>query len=109
MMPVTREQSRCSAYRQIVCLVAAACCAGAGCAQQMATPLTMAQRTSVGQGMGTFRISGRVVDAQGGTPLARCVVAIVDVKHGFGGRTVLTGDDGHFLFEGVPSSKYRLS
>ena len=56
-----------------------------------------------------YRISGRVVDAQGGTPLARCVVEIVDVKHGFGARTVLTGEDGRFLFEGVSPSKYRLS
>ena len=75
----------------------------------MATPPSMAQQASVQHDAGTYRISGRVVDAQGGTPLARCVVEIVDVKHGFGSRTVLTGEDGRFLFEGVSPSKYRLS
>ena len=95
--------------RKLVSVVLAACCACAGGARQMATPPSMALRTSVGQGVGTYRISGRVVDAQGGTPLARCVMEIVDVKHGFGARTVLTGEDGRFLFEGVSPSKYRLS
>jgi hypothetical protein len=109
MMAENRKQSRCSGCRELVCVVLAACCACAGGAQQTTTPPSMVQHASVQQDVGTYRISGRVVDAQGGTPLARCVVAIVDVKRGFGGRTVLTGDDGRFLFEGVPSSKYRLS
>jgi Carboxypeptidase regulatory-like domain len=109
MMTENQKRSRCSACRELACLVLAACCACASGAQQTATPPSMAQQASVQHDAGTYRISGRVVDAQGGTPLARCVVEIVDVKHGFGARTVLTGEDGRFLFEGVSPSKYRLS
>jgi protocatechuate 3,4-dioxygenase beta subunit len=105
MMTENRKQPHRSTCRELACLVLAACCACAGGAQQMATP----QQASVQHDAGTYRISGRVVDAQGGTPLARCVMEIVDVKHGFGARTVLTGEDGRFLFEGVSPSKYRLS
>jgi protocatechuate 3,4-dioxygenase beta subunit len=36
-------------------------------------------------------------------------VEIIDVKHGLGARTVLTGEDGRFIFEGVSPSKYGLS
>ena len=56
-----------------------------------------------------YRTSGQVLDATSETPIPRCVVEIVDVKRGFGSRTVLTGEDGRFRFEGVPASKYRLS
>jgi protocatechuate 3,4-dioxygenase beta subunit len=109
MMARCRKQPRCSACRELAFLVLAACCAYAGGAQQTAQAPSMAPQASAQQGVGTYRISGRVVDAQGGTPLARCVMEVVDVKHGFGVRTVLTGEDGRFLFEGVSPSKYRLS
>ena len=108
-MAVSRKQSHRSACRELAFLVLAACCAWAGVAQQAATAPRTAPQASVQQYVGTYRISGRVADAQGGNPLARCVVEIVDVKHGFGARTVLTGEDGSFNFEGVSRSKYRLS
>jgi hypothetical protein len=50
-----------------------------------------------------------VVDARSGAALSRCVVEIVDVKHGPEPRTLLTGEDGRFFFDGIPASKYRLS
>ena len=99
-----RKQAHRSAGRELVSVVFAVCCACAAAAQQAATAPNVTQQSTQ-----AYRISGRVVDAQGGTPLARCVVEIVDVKHGFGARTVLTGEDGRFLFEGVSPSKYRLS
>jgi Carboxypeptidase regulatory-like domain len=63
----------------------------------------------VEEDMPGYRTSGQVLDATSETPIPRCVVEIVDVKRGFGSRTMLTGEDGRFRFEGVPASKYRLS
>jgi protocatechuate 3,4-dioxygenase beta subunit len=109
MTAVNGKRSRCSACHEFAFLALAACCACPGVAQQLPTARAVAPQRSVQQDGGPYRISGRVVDAQGGNPLARCVVEIVDVKHGFGARTVLTGEDGSFIFEGVSPSKYQLS
>jgi protocatechuate 3,4-dioxygenase beta subunit len=100
-----RRKHRCRTFCfKLACLMLAVCSAGAAGAQQQATVPGPGQ-----QGVQTYRISGRVVDAHGGESLPRCVVEIVDVKHGFGARTVLTSEDGRFVFEGVSPSKYRLS
>ncbi len=42
------------------------------------------------------RISGTVVSAASGSPLAGARVSITDVKDRKNQRTLLTGDDGHF-------------
>jgi hypothetical protein len=98
-----------SGKQSLAFVMLAVCCACAAGAQQTPTAPNMTPQGSVQHDVRTYRISGRVVDAHDGTPLARCVVEIVDVKHGFGARTVLTGEDGRFLFDGVALSKYRLS
>lgn len=103
------ERRQRSACRELGFLVLAIWCAYAGGAQRASTAQGMAQQDSVQPGVGAYRISGRVIDAHGGSSIPRCVVEIVDVKHGFGVRTVLTGEDGRFIFEGVSPSKYRLS
>jgi hypothetical protein len=55
---------------------------------------------------GQFRIAGTVVNAKGGSPLARCRVTISDTKNQ-NERFVISGDDGHFEFH-VPAGRYRL-
>jgi hypothetical protein len=77
-------------------LLLVACCAVTCGAQQVTTAPT-------------YRISGRVVDAHSGAALPRCVVEIIDVKHGSGSRQQYAGEDGHFSFDGLSASKYRLS
>ncbi|HZU43675.1 MAG TPA: carboxypeptidase regulatory-like domain-containing protein [Terriglobales bacterium] len=55
-----------------------------------------------------FQISGTVVNASGGQPLARIEVSIASVE----GRVPLhtiTADDGYFSFTGLSSGKYALS
>ncbi len=54
------------------------------------------------------RISGTVVSAASGSPLAGARVSITDVKDRKNQRTLLTGDDGHFSFPHVPPGKYSL-
>jgi 5-hydroxyisourate hydrolase-like protein (transthyretin family) len=57
-------------------------------------------------------ISGKVVDANSGAPLARCSVQIDPTGQGGqsgSARSVVTADDGQFIFEGVAPGKYRLS
>ena len=103
MVP-SQDQPHRSACCRLAALLLAACCACVAGAQ----PASSAPG-AVGQDMPGYRISGQVVDATSETPIPRCVVEIVDVKRGFGSRTVLTGEDGRFRFEGVPASKYRLS
>ena len=56
----------------------------------------------------TYRISGKVVDAHTGAALARCSVQIADVKERSESRTVTSGDEGVFSFDGLPAGKYRL-
>ena len=58
---------------------------------------------------GTYRISGRVVDAHTGVVLARCSVQISDTKERSSTQTVVTSDDGHFSFENLALGKYSLT
>lgn len=71
---------------------------GLACLAQNASP-----------GAQTYRISGRVVDARSGAALTRCSVQIVNVKNSHQSRMVNSGDDGGFVFEGLPQGKYSLS
>ena len=56
----------------------------------------------------TYRISGKVVDAHTGAPLARCSVRVADVKDRGETRSVTSADDGGFRFEGLLVGKYSL-
>ena len=57
----------------------------------------------------TWRISGKAVDALSGAPLARCSVEIGPPSNGGGSRSMETGEDGQFVFDGLAQGKYRLS
>ena len=64
-----------------------------------------AQRTQIPYG--PYRISGTVVSAKGGNPLARARVTIGDAKHRESVESLITGEDGRFEFH-VPAGKYSL-
>ena len=55
------------------------------------------------------RISGKVVDARSGAPLARCSVEISPTSESGVTRSMETGEDGLFLFDGLAQGKYSLS
>ena len=57
----------------------------------------------------TWRISGKVVDALSGAPLARCSVEIGPTEDRGASRSIETGNDGVFAFDGLAQGKYRLS
>jgi protocatechuate 3,4-dioxygenase beta subunit len=57
----------------------------------------------------TLRISGKVVDSLSGAPLTRCSVEVVPTDDRGASRSVETGSDGLFAFEGLSPGKYRLS
>jgi Carboxypeptidase regulatory-like domain len=57
----------------------------------------------------TWRISGKVVDALSGAPLARCSVEIGPTADRGASRSMETGNDGLFAFDGLAQAKYRLS
>ena len=56
----------------------------------------------------TWRISGKAVDALSGQPLARCSVEIGPAADRGASRSMETGEDGQFVFEGLAQGKYRL-
>jgi hypothetical protein len=56
-----------------------------------------------------FRVSGVVVDALGGQPLARAQVILSRQGAHDWVQTVTTGDGGRFAFENVPAGQYVLS
>jgi Carboxypeptidase regulatory-like domain len=57
----------------------------------------------------SWRISGKAVDALSGAPLARCSVEIGPTSDGGASRSMETGEDGQFVFDGLAQGKYRLS
>jgi protocatechuate 3,4-dioxygenase beta subunit len=57
----------------------------------------------------SFEISGTLVDAATGHPLARAHVAIASVSARGPLRVVVTGEDGAFRFDGVSKGKYTLT
>jgi hypothetical protein len=66
-------------------------------------------RQSEQSGPATWRIGGKVVDALSGVSLTRCSVEIEATENGGASRSVETGSDGLFAFDGVEQGKYRLS
>jgi Carboxypeptidase regulatory-like domain len=55
------------------------------------------------------RISGKVVDGKSGQALAQCVVEISPTMQRQQSLSLTTGDDGRFLFTGLPVGKYALT
>ncbi len=60
-------------------------------------------------GAPAYRISGKVIDAHTGAPVARCSVQIADVKDRGQPMTTISADDGTFSFDRLPLGKYSLS
>jgi hypothetical protein len=60
------------------------------------------------QGAGFFRVAGTIVSATEGHPLSRARVTLQDAKNREKQVFMITGDDGHFEFAGVPAGKYSL-
>jgi protocatechuate 3,4-dioxygenase beta subunit len=56
-----------------------------------------------------WHISGKVVDARSGQPLARCVVEINPTDNRSQSLSLESGDDGQFDFGGLRPGKYDLS
>ena len=56
-----------------------------------------------------WKISGVVVDATSSAPLARAQVAIAPVTKRNEFRTLVTGEEGRFLFDNVEPGKYTLT
>jgi hypothetical protein len=57
---------------------------------------------------GSYRIAGKMVNSISGAPVSQAVVTIANVADRSDTKSVLTGDDGAFLFAGVPAGKYSL-
>jgi hypothetical protein len=83
----------------VASLVLALVCATA--AQQQEPPASSSS--------GTWRMSGKVVDARSGQALARCVVGISPSQERTQSVSAVTGEDGQFVFAGLESGKYRLT
>src|SRR5205814_10267610 len=56
-----------------------------------------------------WKISGVVVDAISSAPLARVQIAIAPVTKRNEFRTLVTGEEGRFLFDNVEPGKYTLT
>ena len=56
----------------------------------------------------SFRISGTVVDAMSGQPLAHAQVSISAQGVRDSGQSVVTAEDGRFVFENLPAGHYPL-
>ena len=55
-----------------------------------------------------YRIAGTVVSSIDGHPLARARVVLADVKNSRKPLSVLSSEDGSFVFPGLPAAKYSL-
>ena len=58
---------------------------------------------------GDFQISGTVVDSVTGQPLSNTSVAIAPVLQQNAFTTIVTAENGHFLFAGLTAGKYTLT
>jgi hypothetical protein len=57
----------------------------------------------------TYNIAGTLVNRVSGEPLAKARVSVASAETRGLGRTMVTGPDGRFRFEGLPAGKYMLS
>ena len=57
---------------------------------------------------GGYRIAGRVINSITGAPVSQTLVTIADVKNLSDTKSLITGDDGVFAFQGLPAGKYSL-
>jgi len=71
--------------------------------------LAAQQRSVPAASPGGFQISGTLVDAATGAPLAHARVAVAPVTQRGDFTTIITGDDGRFLFRDLASGKYSLT
>ena len=56
-----------------------------------------------------YRVTGTVVSKSDGHPLDHAGIALVDVKSRKNAHTMITSEDGKFVFDGLPAGKYALS
>jgi Carboxypeptidase regulatory-like domain len=68
-----------------------------------------AQQPESSPGPSAWRIAGKVVDAHSGQPLTRCTVAIRLTTSPSPATSMLTGEDGQFLFQNLDIGKYELT
>jgi hypothetical protein len=82
-----------------------------GCLLSAVSPPLRAQVPAQvpGAGAGHFRIAGTIISAREGYPLARARVSLQNVKSPQTQIFMITGDDGHFEFAGLPTGKYSLT
>ena len=69
--------------------------------------LTCESETGTGVADG-YRIAGTVVSSTDGHPLAHARVVLADVKNPRKPLSVLSSEDGAFVFSGLPAAKYSL-
>jgi hypothetical protein len=79
-----------------------------GCWAQEGKPATATTAQSGALEQHSFRISGTVVDAVGGQPLAQTQVTIGAQEIRGASQTTTTGDDGRFAFEKLAPGQYSL-
>ena len=91
--------SRLASYRMVVCITAFGLVASL-CVESQSSNATCAA--------GTCRIAGTVVSASDGHPLSRARVILTNIKDPRSPKSVITEEDGGFLFAGVDASKYSL-
>ncbi len=70
------------------------------------TPTLHAQNP--GPAAGQYRVAGKVVSSVDGHPLARARVTLTDVKNSRKPLSLLSGEDGSFVFQGLAAGKYSL-
>jgi hypothetical protein len=67
-----------------------------------------AQPSTPGAHGGPFRIAGTVVSATTGSALSQARVTITDVKNPSNAKSVISSEEGHFEFDGLPAGKFSL-
>src|SRR5467141_340941 len=81
---------------------------GWGQKQAPSDPGTAAGPAAAASAQKSFRISGTVVDAMSGQPLAHAQVSISAQGVRDSGQSVVTAEDGRFVFESLPAGHYPL-
>src|SRR5713226_3078882 len=81
---------------------------GWGQKQAPSDPGTAAGPAAAASAQKSFRISGTVVDAMSGQPLAHAQVSISAQGVRDSGQSVVTAEDGRFVFENLPAGHYPL-